>query len=528
VSSLPQTGQHSPARKLYIEGVDRLQYGDLEGARRLLKEALALDPAPAEAHYQLANCCRRLRLNDEAETAFKAALERDPNLLPAWFSLTFLYAENGRRQDAAENLTKLVSYFSGNLEVQHKAGGLMGELGLYREAAAVYERILELQPQARNHLRLGQYYQKMGRYEDTTRHLIAAIDQNPDAGAAYLLLANNQRFGDSSADQALLKRFDAALLDPSASPTTRVCLEFALGKMRDDMDDYDRAFEHFARGNELRNKDTNFVAADWLDTARQIEAVSARDITPAAKPGTGKTPVFVVGMLRSGTTLLERTLASHPQVVGLGEASWLQETVGRAVTDTGLPFPACLFKIQDDAIAKLREEYLRHWTKDATQAVYMVDKNPINFVYLGLVARVFPEAKVVHCHRDPRDAGLSIYFQNFANQDNTYAYDLASIAHFHNGYARIMRHWEKVLPAGMLYRVDYEAMVSEQEKQTRGLLEFLGLPWDDACLTFHTQTNGIATASVWQARQPLYTRSVGRWRRYERHLGPLLQNLALS
>jgi tetratricopeptide (TPR) repeat protein len=495
----------------------------------LLQQALDLDPAPAETHFQLGNCYRRLRQMAEAEAALKAALERDPNLLPAWFSLTFLYAENGRRSDAAAILTKLVNYSSGNLEIQHKAGGLMGELGLYKEAAAAYRGILELEPQARNHLRLGQYYQKMGLYEDAGRHLTQAIELNPDASAAYLLMASTHRFSKDAADQALIRRFTAALDKPGLSTSTRTCLNFALGKMHDDLDDYERAFGYVAQGNQLRSDNSRFVAADWLDTARQIEELQPQDISALSRPAIGAAPIFVVGMLRSGTTLVERTLASHPQAVGLGEVSWLQEAVGRAVAETGLPFPACLLKLQNSAVAGLREEYLRHWPKDApAQAIYMVDKNPLNFVYLGLVARVFPEAKVVHCRRDPRDTGLSIYFQNFANENNIYAYALADIAQFHNGYARIMRHWDALLPKSMLHSVDYEDMVADQERQTRALLDFLGLPWDEACLSFHTQADDISTASLWQARQPLYARSVGRWRHYEQHLGPLLQNLASS
>ena len=529
MSSLPHPGQNSSAaRQLHIQGVDRLRYGDLDGARRLLQQALTLDPASAESHYQLGNCLRRQGQVVEAEASLKEALERDPNLTPAWFSLAFMYAENGRRTDAADILSGLVKYSSGNLEVQHKAGGLMGELGLFEQAAEVYGRIIELEPQSRNHLRLGQYLQKMGRYTDAAQHLTRAIELNPDAGAAYLLLANTRRFSTDATDQALIRLFEAALQRSGLSSSTQACINFALGKMHDDLDDCDRAFACIDHANRLRQDGPRFVAAEWLDTARQIEELQASDIAAgSAAPTTGKAPVFVVGMLRSGTTLAERTLARHPQAIGLGEASWLQEAVGHAVADTGLPFPACLVRLREPVISKLREEYLRHWPKDApVQANYMVDKNPINFLYLGLVARVFPEAKIVHCRRDARDTGLSIYFQNFANQDNTYAYELGDIAQFHNGYARIMRHWEKLLPAGMLHNLDYEDMVKDQEGQIRRLLGFLGLPWDDACLDFHKQDDGIATASVWQARQPLYSRSVGRWQHYAQHLGPLLQNLS--
>ena len=527
MSSLPHPAQNRTARQLHAEGVAHLQNGDLERARLLLEEALALDPTAADTYYHLGNCHRRMGRIDTAETALMAAVERDPNLVPARFSLAFMYAENGRRQDAANILTRLVKYASGNLDVQHRAGGLMGDLGLYKEAADVYSRIVELEPQARNHLRLGQFHHKMGRYDEATRHLLQAIQLNPDAGAAYLLLANTHRFGGDSADKLLLERFSLALNQPGLSPATQACLNFALGKIHDDLDDYDRAFDFIKRGNQLRGESLHFAAAAWRDAASDMERLQSRDIAAHRPEVTSTAPVFVVGMLRSGTTLMERTLASHPQVQGLGEMPWLPVLVEQAVARSGLSYLDWFRSLHESAIVELRQEYMRRWPKDASaRTTYMVDKNPINFMYLGLVARVFPEAKVIHCRRDPRDVGLSIYFQNFANLDNVYAYDLADIAEFHNGYARIMRHWERILPPAMLHSVEYESMVTDHERQVRALLEFLGLPWDAACLDFHTQAGDISTASVWQARQPLYARSIGRWRHYEPHLGPLLQNLA--
>jgi tetratricopeptide (TPR) repeat protein len=403
----------------------------------------------------------------------------------------------------------------------------LADLGLYKDAAALYERILEREPQARNHLRLGQYYQKMGRYEEAARHLTQAIDLNPDASAAYLLLANTHRFGTEATDQALIKRFATALERAGNSPTTQLCLNFALGKMHDDLDDYDRAFTYFERGNRLRDADgQRFVPREWLNIAQQIEELESRDIAATGAPAAGPAPLFVMGMLRSGTTLVERILASHPQAIGLGEVPWLSEAVNKLVAETGITYPACLLHLTDAMVATFRQEYLRHWPKQGLDQVrYLVDKNPVNFLYLGFIARIFPEAKLVHCVRDARDASLSIYFQNFANQDNLYAYDLENIAHFHNGYVRMMQHWERILPPGMLHTIAYEQIVQDQESQTRALLTALDLPWDPACLDFHSQPDGISTASVWQARQPLYARSVGRWRQYERHLGPLLNIL---
>lgn len=523
-ASQPSPAQEN-ARQLRAQGARRLNDGDLEGARRLLTQALELDPASAEGHYLLGNCLRRLRFTAEAETAFKAALKLDPGLTAAWFSLAFLYEENGRWDEAAEHLRRLSGQFAGDLDILHRAGGLMGDFGLHEDAAKLYETILKREPQARNHLRLGQYYQKLGRYADANRAFTAALDLNPDAGAAYLLLANSRRFGRDAGDQALLRRFTQAIEGGSPSRMTRICLNFALGKIHDDLDEYDKAFGYFAEGNRLRHAELPFVAEEWLESARQVEGMGA-DLFPAARQAAGDTaPLFIVGMLRSGTTLAERILASHPQVSGLGERHWLAEVVQRATALTGQPHLAALPRLDDKMAASLREEYLRHWPKDGRTPVYRVDKNPLNFVYVGFIARLFPEARIVHCRRDPRDTALSIYFQNFAHPDTSFAYDLGDIARFHNGYARMMRHWERVLPAGMIHALRYEEVVEDQEKTTRALLEALGLPWDPACLQFEQQPDSISTASLWQARQPLYKQSVGRWRRYEKHLGPLLSVL---
>jgi len=231
-------------------------------------------------------------------------------------------------------------------------------------------------------------------------------------------------------------------------------------------------------------------------------------------------------MLRSGTTLVERILASHPQVYGMGEINWIAELVGQASSQTGAPYPALLDVLSDAQISELRAAYVRQWPQDGKHAVYIVDKNPLNFIYLGLIAKMFPNARIVHCQRDPRDTGASIFFQNFANPVNSYAYDLADIGQFHNGYREVMQHWQRVLPQGMLNTVIYEKLVAHQEDETRRLLTTLSLGWDPICLEFQTLPDNIATASVWQARQTLYGSAVGRWRHYERHLKPLLDTLA--
>ncbi|MGE5626399.1 MAG: tetratricopeptide repeat-containing sulfotransferase family protein [Bacillota bacterium] len=511
-----------------MEGEERLRRGDAEGARDALTRSLSLDGTPAATHYALGNCYRLLNLPRDAEAAYRSALARDKDFHRAWFGLAFLYHENGQRREAAETLKGLVQHFASNLDLQHQAGGLLGDYGEYAAAAAVYEDITKAEPQARNYQRLGQYYQKLGRYPEAAQALLRAIELNPDAGPAYLLFANTQQFSAVQEDRALVAQFAKSLESGTISPTTRICLHFALGKMHDDLGEYDLAFRHYSEGNRLRRPTQGFNALAWTELAARIGKLDGRSLTPPVAPSHGPLPLFIVGMLRSGTTLVERVLASHPQVIGLGEVDWLEEIVGRLARERSTYYPEFLGRLDASDVEALRIAYQRRWPKDVNNATYIIDKNPLNFIYLGFIARVFPGARIVHCRRDARDTCLSIYFQNFANERNNYAYALEDTGRFYNCYSEIMRHWRQWLPPEMIVDVNYEELVRDQESATRKLLLALGLPWDPHCLEFQSHSDGISTASVWQARQSIYASSVGRWHHYEQHLKDLVRILDVS
>ena len=519
----PALRQSPQVQALFKQGVERLSFGDLEGARELLAQA-ASGGGDAGVHCQLAICLRKLGQHGEAEAEFRTALSEDPGMIQAWFGLVFLFQEVGRHQEAKTLLGEIRSQFSSDRQTLHKVGGLMGQLGYYAEAAKVYESILEVEPEPRNYQRLGQYYQKLGRYPDAEAAFLTAIEGNPGAGPAYLLLANTRRITEN--DAGLVAKFESALKQRGLSPDTEACMRFGLGKMYDDLGRYDEAFAHFTQGNRLRKMNASFDAGEWRAFARELGR--RPDVFPdkvSPLPGNAPTPLFIVGMLRSGTTLVERILASHPQVHGMGEVNWMAELVGHAKNQTGIDYPALLDILSDKNIGELRAAYTRRWPQEGKSGRYIVDKNPLNFIYLGLIARMFPNARIVHCERDPRDTGVSIYFQNFASTVNSYAYDLKDIGQFHNGYREVMDYWRRVLPQGMLHTVVYEKLVDEQENETRRLLAALELKWDAACLEFQTLPDNIVTASVWQARQALYGTAVGRWQNYRSHLKPLLDAL---
>ena len=305
----------------------------------------------------------------------------------------------------------------------------------------------------------------------------------------------------------------------------RVIAGFALGKSLDDADRFDAAFAAFERANETY-REMRAAMGERFDAEalnRQVNETIAA-YTPAyfASVATWATPselpVFIVGMPRSGTSLVEQIAASHSQVFGAGEL----KDIGKLALELG----ASNRNWQCTDVRRLADRHLEGLRVLGRGADRVIDKLPDNVFQLGLIATLFPSARVIFCHRDPRDIALSCFFQKFSAGQLMFSYDLADCGNRYRETARLMAHWHRVLPLRML-DITYEALVADLEGESRRLIAFLGLEWEPACLDFHHTQRTVMTASSWQVRQPLYARSVGRWRRYEQHLDPLFAALAV-
>jgi len=305
--------------------------------------------------------------------------------------------------------------------------------------------------------------------------------------------------------------------DPPLTRRERMSLQFAIGKFCDDTRQFDLAFNAYREANRLqRDMEGGFDRAvfssqiDALINSYSAELLS-RNWDGASE---SERPVLIVGMPRSGTTLLEQIIASHPRAFGAGELPFW----GRAAKAYRPDVLSA--NLGPDFIAQSAASYLQLLASTGSEAERVVDKMPGNFLWLGLIHAVFPHARILHCQRHPIDTCLSIYFQNF-NASHAYGTDLGDLAYYYQEYRRLMAHWRQVLRKDCFLDVSYEALIGNPELQSRQVIEFIGLEWDERCLDYSRTKRGVATASQWQVRQKIYTSSMERWRHFEKHLGPL-------
>jgi hypothetical protein len=306
---------------------------------------------------------------------------------------------------------------------------------------------------------------------------------------------------------------------------TQIRYWFALGKVYEDIGRYDESFFAYEQGNSLKHS----VLA-WDETEddvmldRMMSVFTKEFFAARPKPTyASKAPIFIVGMPRSGTTLLEQILSTHPGVFGAGELKDMNEVVIGAMPGADYKqYPNVVDAFSSDEFRRLGERYIEKVWRNAPEATRITDKMPSNFFYIGMIHLMLPEAKIIHAMRDPMDSCFSCYSRLFNKENVRFAYDLGTLGRYYARYIKLMRHWHEVLPAGTILDLRYEDMVADTEGQARRLLDYLGLPWDDACLEFHNNKRRVKTASLAQVRKPIYKTSVARWKYYEKHLGPLL------
>ncbi len=472
-------------------------------ALRRAAELLPQDPETrANLIDELINTGGSLReagQRQEAIAAFEEAADLGPKRADAHFCLGRVLLESRRPRRAADSFRNAIAVQPGLVAAHQGLATALRGLGAAAEAQASCERALALAPESPDvMLLLGELRADRGQFAEAQELFERVRSTHPTYAPAYSSIASHRRM--TRADDSWLQGVHALLATQLPLPD-EVQLRYALGKYFDEVDDYDNAFDSYQRANELNKRlGGTYNEADLTALLERIIKRCDGSVLPGASDS--EEPVFIIGMPRSGTSLAEQILASHSSVAGAGEVAFWDGVFERGPQDN------------------LATRYLQRLHERARGPLRTIDKMPANFAYAGFIHSVFPRARIIHMQRHPLDTCLSIYFQSFFNV-TAYANDLNHLAHYYGQYQRIMAHWRKLLPSHVLLEVPYEGLVQDPELWTRRMLEFIGLPWDPACLQFHENERAVITASRWQVRQKINAASVGRWRKYAKHLGPL-------
>lgn len=570
-----QRGEYAAAERLYSEvlatdpdqadahhfmGLLAHQTGRDELAERHMLRALEITPQRADFHFNYANMLLNSGRPQSAAQSFQRAIDLSPGMVDAWWGLGQTLFGLDRHLHAAVCFQRTVELAPDRVAAWHAFGQCLQLLSLLPEAVTAFRRGLNLAPQEPEmQLALVTALMDERNDEESKRaidDLLALAPQMPEAHYQHgVWLANRGDFTgartalekalelEPTYDQAALYYTYITPLSPDAPLVTRLRrraekdewrgpgqganVHFALGYVFDKAKHYDEAFKHYLEANRLQRSlvDYSTDAQRKLQSSMQEVFGPAFIARSAAFGNPSEKPLFIVGMPRSGTSLLEQILTCHPDIRGGGEMTFLHAELRRRMGPRLMDdFASAVRTFSDPEWAELAASLLAHLDQLAPSARHVTDKMPSNFMMLGQLHALFPRARIIHCRRDVLDTCVSCFTTSF-KQGHKFSNDLRELGEYYRLYEEAMAYWRKVLPSHVLYEVDYEDIVTDIEREVRPILSHCGLDWDSACLDFQQNQRAVSTASVYQVRQPIYSTAIGRWKRYESHLGPLLEAL---
>jgi len=401
-------------------------------------------------------------------------------------------------------------------------GASLESLGEKQTAKIAYATAIALNPnhaEAQNNL--GAIYSEEGRLDEARLHFTSAIQANPAFIDAHYNLSIIKTYTLDDPHLNFLESITQKINDYSIS--TSIHYYFALGKALDDTKQYARAFKAYAEGNRLHSLLLPWDENQLHEIIKQLPNIFTNSLIKKPEVGNEtRCPIFIVGMPRAGTTLIEQILSSHKSIYGAGELSILDDIIQEACQKKNMSFPTLATTLTDKEFHQIGNEYLNRTWKLAPNKNYIIDKMPGNCFYIGMIYRMLPTAKIIHAIRDPMDSCFSCFTHLFKN-GMLFAYDLITLGNYYRLYAQAMQHWFTILPQNAIFNVPYEEMVENHEMLSKQLIDYIGLSWDTNCLNFYENNRTVKTASLTQVRKPIYKTSVQRWRHFTKELEPLLQ-----
>jgi tetratricopeptide (TPR) repeat protein len=505
------------------EGFTALQTGNTDRAAECCRKVLEARQDLPEAHFLVGLIALELEQRKTAISAFGSVTTIDDTHGPAWAHLARLFMQTGQTLRADKALEQAVKHADDNPVVLDLIGHVHTMLGEDNEALEWYSRAVDGQPRNVAFLvNKANCQMYVGDLEGSKATLGSALQLAPGNSSAHWILASLHKAKDREHVDEM-----TGLLETGRYPNrARAFLWYAVGKELEDLEEWDAAFDAFSKGARAKRSTTQYDEQAEIETYDAFDETFTRDWWDATSDGfDSDAPIFVVGQPRTGTTLVERIITAHPDVTSAGELKQFGNAM-RRLSSYSEPHRFSAALVQGAAEVdthKLGGMYIETSRKMAGDTPHFVDKLPINFMYVPLILKALPNAKIVHLRRNPMDACFSSFKQLFADAYQ-HSYDLEEMARHHARYYRLMETWRERF-GEHFFDIAYEDVARNLEPNARALIDFLGLPWNDACLEFHKQKTAVATASAVQVRQPAHTKSIGRWRRYEKQLEPMRRQL---
>jgi tetratricopeptide (TPR) repeat protein len=516
----PQKGKLARAAELFSQR-------EFRGAEQIVKQLLQENPRDVNAAILLARIGMDAGCYDDAEKILHKITQMAPSFIEAWHDLGTALREQDKLLEAVEVFERATRLDGNNAISHHLHASALAMTAKPEQAEIAFQRAVELNPNdPRAYLGLGHVLKTVGKQEEGIAAYRKAMQLHPNLAEAHYSLSNLKTFSFTNEE---IDDMHYRLEHEKLTDQSKVHFAFSLAKVYEDAKDYDQAFKYYAQANEANRAAVAYDPVQNQLTNRKIREVFNAELFEQYRGQVigcqDASPIFIIGLPRSGSTLLEQILASHSQVDGTSELPDLSLVASSLNKERALgeAYQKTVLSLSPEAILALGEGYIKRTRRHRANALYFTDKMPNNFIHVGLIQLILPNAKIIDARRHPLDSCIGCFKQHFA-KGQTFTYDLFELGEYYLEYHRTMQHWDKVLPGRVLH-VQYEEVVADLETQVRRLLEFCELPFEDDCVNFHNTDRAVRTASSEQVRQPIYKGAINTWQRYEKHLESLIETL---